>query len=129
MFFTKKYKEELKNLHESVHTNFNNIVDVNDSIETLESKISSLKEQLDELTRENEIRKLKRSSEPWASVEMGEPNETGQVRVEMDWNSAFIQMLTRAGYTGVSEEEIFQKYLLTISSEYFDRDITGNFKE
>jgi len=47
----------------------------------------------------------------------------------MDWNTAFIDMLKKAGYTGRNDEEIFQKYLLTISSQYFDRDISRDFTD
>lgn len=37
--------------------------------------------------------------------------EDGRIKIELDWDSNFIEYLRQAGYTG-SEEQIIQKYLV-----------------
>lgn len=91
--------------------------------ESIKEEFAKLKEQVTHEAKRN-------SNEPWANIDVGhDVNENGQVRVLMDWNTAFIDMLKKAGYTGRNDEEIFQKYLLTISSQYFDRDISRDFTD
>jgi hypothetical protein len=45
----------------------------------------------------------------WLGVE--EDPEKG-IEVRLDWNKAFIKKLRAAGYTGVDEQQMIQKYLL-----------------
>ena len=53
----------------------------------------------------------KNSKEPWVQV-IGEHVDPKQgIRIELDWNDAFVDYLKRSGYTGTTDEAIVQKWL------------------
>lgn len=41
----------------------------------------------------------------------------GKTKLEMDWNPAFIEELRRKGYTGESEQDIIQKWMLRLAAQ------------
>lgn len=64
----------------------------------------SKKDTTDEIDKKN-------SKEPWVQV-IGEHVDPKQgIRIELDWNDAFVDYLKRSGYTGTSDEAIVQKWL------------------
>ena len=54
--------------------------------------------------------KMKASSEPWVEVLGTVATEQG-VRIELDWNDAFVEFLRGEGVTGIDEEQIMQQYI------------------
>lgn len=40
--------------------------------------------------------------------------ETGQIKIDVDWDDNFVAYLKRHGFTGASEETIVQKYIATM---------------
>lgn len=113
-----------------LHETNNEVLYLKDIIEEQKKSYESIKEEFAKIKEQVTHEAKRNSNEPWANIDVGhDVNENGQVRVLMDWNTAFIDMLKKAGYTGRNDEEIFQKYLLTISSQYFDRDISRDFSD
>lgn len=147
MFFKKTFQKinaEIKDLVDEISNLYNKNSDFNIRLHETNNEVLNLKDIIEEQKKSyesiaQEFAKIKEqvtheakrnSNEPWANIDVGhDVNENGQVRVLMDWNTAFIDMLKKAGYTGRNDEEIFQKYLLTISSQYFDRDISRDFTD
>lgn len=41
-------------------------------------------------------------------------DETGQIKVNMDWDDAFVSYLKRNGFTGATEDSIVHKYVATM---------------
>lgn len=57
----------------------------------------------------------KYSKEPWIEVRGGSVDPERGVRLELDWNSAFIEHLKANGIVGRSEEESVHLYLSKIT--------------
>lgn len=61
-----------------------------------------------------ELRKrMKASSEPWVDVikvNMEDKNDPSTGYFELDWNTAFVDQLAEAGYSGRTEEEIVEQW-------------------
>lgn len=53
----------------------------------------------------------KNSKEPWVQVVGDEIDPERGIRIELDWNDAFVKYLKQSGYTGTSDEAIVQKWL------------------
>lgn len=58
----------------------------------------------------------KNSNEPWCQV-VGEGIVDGQLKLELDWNEAFIDFLLENGFTGKTDEEIVAKWMLMVHRE------------
>lgn len=43
------------------------------------------------------------------------------IRLETDWNAAFVQLLRDNGYTGTSDEQIVQKYVALVTKQIADK--------
>ena len=53
---------------------------------------------------------------PRLDVIHGEITADGRVSIKLDWNDAFIRMLTAAGIEGATEDEMVRVYLSTVTS-------------
>jgi hypothetical protein len=56
------------------------------------------------------VSKMKDSSEPWVEV-LGAVDTSQGVRIELDWNTAFVEYLRENGVTGIDDEQIMQQYI------------------
>ena len=77
-----------------------------------------VKHEAEEAARIEEEEKLKNSENPWMVVR-GEvvDEDTGGVKMELDWNDAFIKHLRKNGYVGTDDESIVQHYLAVIAQQ------------
>ncbi|MNC24562.1 hypothetical protein D3C75_726180 [compost metagenome] len=41
-------------------------------------------------------------------------DDTGQIKIDMDWDEAFVEYLKRNGFNGATEESIVHKYVATL---------------
>lgn len=55
-------------------------------------------------------------SQPWCAV-IGQGIVDGQLKLELDWNEAFIEFLLSNGFTGTSDEDIVSKWMLMVHKE------------
>ena len=51
-----------------------------------------------------------RSDAPWASFEVGEIGENGQMKVDFNWNKSFITTLNELGFKSETEEDTVQLF-------------------
>ncbi len=63
---------------------------------------------------------MKDSTEPWVDI-IGWVETTQGIRVELDWNQAFVTMLVDAGYVGRSDEMIVQQWITILLRDMADR--------
>ena len=56
------------------------------------------------------VSKMKESSEPWVEV-LGAVDTSQGVRIELDWNDAFVEYLRENGVAGIDDELIMQQYI------------------
>ena len=65
---------------------------------------------------------MMKSDDPWVSF-IGEVRDTekGQ-RLEMEWNTAFVEFLREIGLTGADEEQLVQKYITALLYDMEERN-------
>ncbi len=66
----------------------------------------------------------RRSKEPWASFEVAGFDENGQIKVEFDWNAAFIKKINALGFQAETEEDTVQ--LFFYASSMRPTELSGN---
>ena len=57
----------------------------------------------------------KESKEPYFNLISSGVNEDGVVKLEVDWNDAFIKELRKQGFKGINDEELIQTYVAMIA--------------
>ena len=62
-------------------------------------------------------RAQKEAEEPWVEIKGLVTDPTHGVRLEMDWNAAFILYLKQQGINGSSDDEIIQRYVAYLSQD------------
>jgi len=70
--------------------------------------------------RANYVEKMKDSVEPWVDI-IGWVETDQGIRVELDWNRAFVNMLIDAGYVGRNDEMIVQQWITILLRDMADR--------
>lgn len=64
----------------------------------------------------------KRSEEPWVDIKgLVEDAEKG-IRVDLDWNDAFIDYLRKNGITGADDETVIQKWITMLYKDLIDQN-------
>lgn len=109
-------------------------------------KAQVIKEMQDEQTRKMEesrlererqrkeyeayVEKMKASSEPWVDVTGWSETDKG-VKVELEWNDAFVDYLRGAGVTGADDEQVVQKWVTLLLRDMADQmdDASGSESE
>jgi hypothetical protein len=74
----------------------------------------------EKLARTSYVEKMKDSTDPWVDI-IGWVDTGEGVRVELDWNQAFVNMLVEAGYVGRSDEMIVQQWITILLRDMADR--------
>lgn len=74
---------------------------------------------------EEELKALKESDEPWCDWVAHGKDSSGQIRVQLDWNKAFIDYLRECGFNGIDENLIVQKYLAAVARELLNDEHDG----
>lgn len=64
------------------------------------------------------------SKEPWVEIKSADPTNVKGIRIDLDWNDAFVEHLKTNGITGKSDEEIVQKWLA-----HLYQDLINNMEE
>lgn len=80
--------------------------------------------------RDKERKLFKDSEEPWVSIIGGQSDPEKGLKLDLDWNDAFIQMLRLQGVKGIKDEDVVAFWLTTLhqsnmtSEEFGDIDGT-----
>lgn len=94
-------------------------------------KEESEKEEQAKQKREEELRQaakkleeqksqaIKESDEPWSDCVVCGTDENGRIKVELDWNNAFVRYLRECGFTG-EDDQVVLKYWATLAREQWD---------
>lgn len=69
---------------------------------------------------EEYVNRMKGSSEPWVDVTGWSETDTG-VKVELEWNDAFVDYLRGNGVTGADDEQIVQKWVTLLLRDMADQ--------
>lgn len=59
----------------------------------------------------------KESDEPWVQILGTDPDDENGVKIELDWNQAFVDYLRDNGIKGTDEEEVVQRWLTLLLQE------------
>lgn len=62
----------------------------------------------------------KNSDNPWVKIVGEEVDPKHGIKIELDWNDAFIEYLRRNGIDGVGEEQVVQKWLALLYKDIMD---------
>lgn len=63
---------------------------------------------------EEYIAKMKSSKDPWVDIRGINQDDRG-IKIELDWNDAFVKYLREHGYTGANDEAIVHRYVAEVS--------------
>lgn len=69
------------------------------------------------------VETMKASSDPWVDIQGWVETSEG-VRVELDWNDAFVEHLKGEGITGADEDQVVQRWVTLLL-----RDMTHQLEE
>lgn len=64
-------------------------------------------------TRDQFIEEHEISDKPWAMFEVNGFEKNGQIKVEFNWNQAFIDTLNELGFTAETQEDTVQLFFYT----------------
>lgn len=71
----------------------------------------------EEKARLEEAEKMKASEEPWVEIKgIVEDPEKG-IKIELDWNDAFVKHLRASGYKGADDDSVIQRYVAVLSKQ------------
>lgn len=87
-----------------------------------ERKQLELKERREEekKLRAEYIEKMRDSTDPWVDIEGLSQSDQG-VRIELDWNNAFVQHLRDNGITGTDDEQVVQHWVTLLLQDMVSR--------
>jgi hypothetical protein len=72
------------------------------------------------LVRWHQRRKFKNSSEPWVSI-IGDVEDAKKgLKLDLDWNDAFITYLRQNGIMGIKDEEVVARWVTTLHAQLLD---------
>jgi predicted small metal-binding protein len=71
-------------------------------------------------------RKKKNSSEPYVEIISEGIDNLGRLRIEFDWNDAFIKNLRDHNFDGNSEEEIVKQWFEAITNDHMKTIVENN---
>lgn len=69
---------------------------------------------------EDYVGRMKQSTEPWVDVTGWSQDDKG-VKVELEWNDAFVDYLKSNGVTGADDEQIVQKWVTLLLRDMADQ--------
>lgn len=74
--------------------------------------------------REEYVKKMQESSDPWVDIRGWVETKEG-VKVELDWNDAFVAYLRTNGITGDSDDQVVQKWVAMLMADMAERVTEG----
>lgn len=101
-------------------------------LEELDNQDARAREKL-KIQREKDLEvrteyvdRMKKSLDPWMELIAISIDKHGEIRIELEWNDAFIKELRKNGFTGPDDNTIMQRYVAVlakdVSEDMFDMD-------
>lgn len=72
-------------------------------------------------TMEAEDEARRSGKEPWVEIRSADTNDARGLRIELDWNTAFVEYLKENGIKGKIEEEVVQKWLAMLYQDLIEK--------
>ncbi|QDJ96496.1 hypothetical protein Xoosp13_310 [Xanthomonas phage Xoo-sp13] len=83
--------------------------------QVVQSYLDSIEEAERQKILEEEREKQRNSSEPWVEVIGQEFNADGDLKIQLDWNDAFIKYLRSNGFKGQTDDILVQMWVSSLS--------------
>ena len=120
--------EENKLLHEDTTANFDDIkaqlkaqilqeMKSEQAVAMEEQSVRRLEEKAEQA---NYVKKMKESPDPWVDI-IGWVHTDEGVKIELEWNDAFVDYLRANGVTGADEDQVVQKWVTLLLRDMADQ--------
>jgi len=67
--------------------------------------------------------------EPWVEIKGIVHDPSKGLKIELDWNPAFVEKLRSEGYTGTNDEAVIQRWLAILYKDLVDKMGEGKTNE
>ena len=120
---------KLKTLEQAIDALSSQVLTLQNSNDVLKHSLKEYSDLLDATEEQNEILKVqlekaseseraRNSDEPYAHVISWHLDENGNLETSIDWNKAFIQHLIQHGYRGSTDEQIIERWLRGVYTQF-----------
>lgn len=110
------FADQLKMLREQIKQEL--IEELKDE-ETKRRELLARKKEEEKKAREEYVNKMKESPEPWVDI-FGMVNTPQGIRIELEWNDAFIEYLRQSGIRGADDDAMVQKWVILLLRDMAD---------
>ena len=113
--------DKLKNIDPEIVAAIRNQVLMElDDRDAREREKERIKREEDLKAREQYLSRMKDSPEPWMELVAISANEKGQIKIELEWNDAFVKQLRENGFVGPDDETVMQRYVAVLARDVAD---------
>ena len=95
-----------------------------DDRDVREKEKQDIKREGDLVARKEYVARMKDSPDPWMEL-VGISADDGQIKIELDWNPAFVETLRKNGFVGPDEETVMQRYVAILAKSVAE-DMTAD---
>jgi hypothetical protein len=88
--------------------------------EVRKGKLDQMQDKLESYSSD-----MKNSDIPWVTVTGIVHDPEYGIRVDMDWNEAYIDFLKKSGFVGATDDDIAQMYLAYLLRDIIEQDIAS----
>ena len=60
---------------------------------------------------------MKASEEPWVEIKGIVQDPERGIKIDLDWNDAFVKHVRQNGYTGVDDNSVIQRYVAVLAKQ------------
>lgn len=82
----------------------------------------TLKEKVRSYATASDDENKQESSEPWVQIIGADANSDEGIKIELDWNQAFVDYLRDNGIKGTDDEQVVQRWLTILLQELTQDD-------
>lgn len=93
--------------------------------EAQEKERQRLEQEKDAEARKTYVERMKNSSSPWVEI-VGASESNGKIKIDLDWNDAFVLELRRNGFVGESDDAVVQHYVAILAKDVAEDMGTDN---
>ena len=84
------------------------------------SKATLKQEIIAELTAAETAKEELRNQEPWVDIKGAVEDEKHGLKIELDWNDAFIDYLRENGINGADDDTVIQKWITMLYADLME---------
>ena len=76
-----------------------------------------LRLEAEEKARLEEAERMKASEEPWVEIKGIVQDPEKGIKIDLDWNDAFVKHLRNNGYVGADDNAVIQRYVAVLAKQ------------